>query len=723
MIDLNVTLPTYATDEPAKRIWSWIEEKFPDTEGVCYYKHPVFTTESIISPEFTLITKKHNPIIICCFSWQLEDIESIDENFWKINGNEIDSPFYEAEDFAVTLQSKFDKHRILRYRLGTIHAIAFPLINKAQFEDKFPDKLNDEIIIWKDGNINPIISPLDLELKEEEWRTLKSIAQGIHPLTKGSGLIHKDADKLGDAIKYIDRYIALLDEEQAKAALQIAPGPQRIRGLAGTGKTVLLAMKAANIHLRYPEKKILFTFNTQSLYNQVRTLITKFYRFYSEIDPDWDNLHIRHAWGGYSRQGVYFDTCMRHGLTPIQLQEARILDRDHPFTACCKQLLNKNIEPYYDFIMVDEAQDFQSEYFQLLYKLSKSDHCIYWVYDELQSLSGEQIPSPKKLFGIDDDGNDLVSLEGEPYPGGIEKDFVLHRSYRCPHKILMLAHAIGLGLYSSDGPIQILSTKESWDSFGYIVKEGELVEGNEITIYRPPENSPTPITEIYNGSNPEILTMTFKGKDEELDWIASSIKHDIEVENVLPEHIVAICLDGIHMKHYLPPLQKKLIDLNIRSKIPGLGSDVSAFGEVDNVTLSTVFRAKGNESYIVYIFCFEALYDYVEELQNRNRAFTAISRSKAWVRITGVGQGMLDAEIEINKILNDQPEFKFKFPDLSSIRNLDAETTRRRREILKGTESLSDLVNLNPKVFGELIKKQPKLAEKLLSQISEARKE
>ena len=96
----------------------------------------------------------------------------------------------------------------------------------------------------------------------------------------------------------MDRDIALLDEDQVNAALSIAPGPQRIRGLAGTGKTVLLAMKAANIHLRYPDKKILFTFNTQSLYNQIQNLITKFYRNYSDKDPDWDNLHIRHAWDG-----------------------------------------------------------------------------------------------------------------------------------------------------------------------------------------------------------------------------------------------------------------------------------------------------------------------------------------------------------------------------------------------------------------------------------------
>jgi len=57
---------------------------------------------------------------------------------------------------------------------------------------------------------------------------------------------------MGAAIRELDKQVASLDDEQELVALQIAPGPQRIRGLAGTGKTVLLAMRAANIHLQEP---------------------------------------------------------------------------------------------------------------------------------------------------------------------------------------------------------------------------------------------------------------------------------------------------------------------------------------------------------------------------------------------------------------------------------------------------------------------------------------
>ena len=181
---------------------------------------------------------------------------------------------------------------------------------------------------------------------------------------------------MGDAIKLLDSAIAVLDIEQEKVAIQIPPGPQRIRGLAGTGKTVLLAQKAANIHRNFPDKKILFTFNTQSLYNQSKALISKFYRYHSDEDPDWNMLHVRHAWGGKARPGVYSDLCARQGQLPLDFQSAKSVDPEQPFRACCKHALALKVIPEYDYLLLDEAQDFPTEYFRMLYALSREPHAI-----------------------------------------------------------------------------------------------------------------------------------------------------------------------------------------------------------------------------------------------------------------------------------------------------------------------------------------------------------
>ena len=74
-------------------------------------------------------------------------------------------------------------------------------------------------------------------------------------------------------IHELESRFKFLDIEQQQVAFQIPPGPQRIRGLAGTGKTVLLAKKVAKMHAAHPEWKIAFVFFTRALYDQVLELL------------------------------------------------------------------------------------------------------------------------------------------------------------------------------------------------------------------------------------------------------------------------------------------------------------------------------------------------------------------------------------------------------------------------------------------------------------------
>ncbi|MBE7182051.1 MAG: hypothetical protein INR71_12750 [Terriglobus roseus] len=70
----------------------------------------------------------------------------------------------------------------------------------------------------------------------------------------------------------MENEIANFDEKQRHIALVDVGGPARIRGLAGSGKTVILAMKAAHIHLVNPDGLILITFFTKSLRATIKSL-------------------------------------------------------------------------------------------------------------------------------------------------------------------------------------------------------------------------------------------------------------------------------------------------------------------------------------------------------------------------------------------------------------------------------------------------------------------
>ncbi len=715
MISFLPAVPEYASDEISQVVWSWVLEKFQDADGVGYYKYPIVRAATGIVPELSLILRDHHPVAIRCLSVTIDEIEAIEAETWKVKGQEIDSPILELEDFIIGLQSNFDRERSLRRKFEPIGALALPHIKKTDLEAKFDSSLFNNLVVIcsKDDAVN-LVKKLSASLPDDEWRLLRAVVQGVRPLSgaytaKSLGPIKK----LGDAIKELEKQIALLDYEQEKVAIPIAPGPQRIRGLAGTGKTVLLAMKAANIHKHYPDKQILFTFNTQSLYNQAKALITKFYRYHTDVDPDWDKIHIRHGWGGRGRPGVYYDLASRQGVMPMNLNTAKGLNPRSPFQAVCQKALSLPIDPVYDYVLVDEAQDFPKEFLQILYKLSRNFHCVYWAYDELQSLFATEISKPEELFGVDEKGKPLVTLEGEDYPGGIEKDLILKQSYRCPPEVLMVAHAIGLGLYSTRGCVQMLQSVESWNAIGYEIKKGNLKKDSEVEIFRPSENSPNRISEIYKGDQSLVTVNVFGDRNEEIKWIAESIKKDIHEQGVVPENIIVISLDAFEAKAYMAQLQYLLSSLNVESVIPGFIDDTAVFAEQGKVTLSTVFRAKGNEAPIIYILSFESLYGYVDPVGNRNKAFTSISRAKAFVRITGVGNFMEEAKTEIENILKDFPYFKFKFPDLGAIKNLEAQTGKRRKAVEAAKDSVSELVRLDPEALATLKKTNPDLFKKL----------
>lgn len=70
-------------------------------------------------------------------------------------------------------------------------------------------------------------------------------------------------------LSQVRRQIYQLDFKQENIAKQIPPSPQRIRGIAGSKKTVLLFQKAAMIHLKYPNLDIAVVFFSRSLYEPI----------------------------------------------------------------------------------------------------------------------------------------------------------------------------------------------------------------------------------------------------------------------------------------------------------------------------------------------------------------------------------------------------------------------------------------------------------------------
>lgn len=96
---------------------------------------------------------------------------------------------------------------------------------------------------------------------------------------------------------------ALSDNNQRHATISYIKGPKRIRGLSGMDKTIILCMKAAYLHYKNPNAKLLYTFSTKSLYYLVKSLIT---RFYLEIST-FNSIHILYR---ANVPGIYYNACI-----------------------------------------------------------------------------------------------------------------------------------------------------------------------------------------------------------------------------------------------------------------------------------------------------------------------------------------------------------------------------------------------------------------------------
>ncbi len=106
-----------------------------------------------------------------------------------------------------------------------------------------------------------------------------------------------NAQTPGAKLKRLEDSIATLDHRQHKAVLETVEGVQRIRGLAGSGKTIVLALKAAYLHTQYPDWRIAVTFNTRSSKPSSSGSSPIFVLSRVVKNRDWTKIRVINAWG------------------------------------------------------------------------------------------------------------------------------------------------------------------------------------------------------------------------------------------------------------------------------------------------------------------------------------------------------------------------------------------------------------------------------------------
>jgi len=360
----------------------------------------------------------------------------------------------------------------------------------------------------------------------------------------------------------------------------------------------------------------------------------------------------------------------------------------------CRELVKtRALSPYYDVILVDEGQDFPDSFYQMCFFLAKGardEKQIIWAYDELQNVFDVKVREPEQLFGKDDDGAPRISLARSLPLGTDTNDFVLQRAYRNQREILVLAHSIGFGVYGQ--PVQMLENAKHWED----VVSGAFTTGSLNIVERPLVHSPSALDTPNGISLIEIKGATDANSEVEL----ASLEVQQFIEGGLqPHEILVVSLDDKAARRYFSALSTKLLEFDIPcNNIINDPYSEPPFRIDGKVTLSTVYRAKGNEAAVVIVLGADAA--VLKTRTGRNKLFVAFTRTKGWLRIFGVESRTFTALCsEVQQALSKSPRIEFIMPDMTNLntiqRGLEEKHARiieakRRMERMKSELSLSD---------------------------------
>ena len=540
-------------------------------------------------------------------------------------------------------------------------------------------------------------------ISDEELRLVNAAIQRVTTIKPTTKRTIERQDSRGATIQRIEKEIANLDQWQKAAAIECPDGPQRIRGLAGSGKTIVLALKAAYLHTANPEWDIAVTFNTRALYQQFRDLVRRFCFEHKNDEPDWNKLRILHAWGSARQAGIYSEIATRNDCPVRDFSYAKgIYVTERAFGGVCDELLEelktkKKVTALFDAVLIDEAQDLPRSFFELCYLSTREPKRIVWAYDELQNLGSYSMVPPSELFGNNAHREarvpNLDSPEGTP-----RRDIVLPMCYRNTPWALTVAHAIGFGIYRKKGLVQFFDDPNLWQEIGYTVESGSLTAGSKVSLKRGEKSYPAYFVDLLEPED-SVSWRKFDEPEKQYEWVAKHIHKNLNEDELKYTDILVIIPDAINSKGAAGRLIQALDKYQIQAHLAGVTSSVDRLYQDESIAMTSIYRAKGNEAAMVYVVNSDYALEPFKSVKGRNILFTAITRSRAWVRICGCGDSMEKLIKELHAVRENGYQLRFTVPtpeELERIRTIHRDMSEKeitkRNVALKGAEHLLSLM-------------------------------
>ena len=174
--------------------------------------------------------------------------------------------------------------------------------------------------------------------------------------------------------KVLPDVVKIMDLEQEKVARNLGEGHRIIHGVAGSGKTLLLAYRCLHLNKQNLAKPILVLCFNKTLAAKLREMLTD--------KGAGDSVHVRHFHGWCKDMCTLYQLDLSKDNRPIYEKQVEAV-----ITGAEKGRLPR---AQYAAILIDEGHDFEPEWFKLLVQMIDPEtNSLLLLYDDAQNIYGK----------------------------------------------------------------------------------------------------------------------------------------------------------------------------------------------------------------------------------------------------------------------------------------------------------------------------------------------
>lgn len=369
----------------------------PGSDYIAWYEPRLQTRRNqSLKPDFIVWGNTLGLVIIEVKDWSISGIKEWNANEVKMyDGKSYKNPERQAIDYVNTAMANLQKKAAMCINTGQYKGkLKFPVsygviltnITRSEFINKLGNSINSNKILFSDDL---------LKIENGKGDLLIEFLRNTSNIFSFSPLNSSEIDVLRAVLfpriilstNKNNQSLKVFDKEQEQEAWKIGPGHRIIKGVAGSGKTLLIAYRAKILKAMHPDYKILIICYNITLKKYIKS---KIHEIFSELTIDDSNIDIYH-FHDFAYKVIKDQVTNGHSI----IRNIGEQKNWNEYQTKIGNILSKGIKDgdikqgMYDAILIDECQDLTTDFLKfLLHVLNKGTNHFLIAIDPAQNLYG-----------------------------------------------------------------------------------------------------------------------------------------------------------------------------------------------------------------------------------------------------------------------------------------------------------------------------------------------